>query len=92
MTKKTVKSEESEKRLPGMEDAKIEELQNAAKRYAGIRDKRMALTLQEIDLNDLLLKLMKKHDRERYHYDGIEIKIVSEKEKVKVRIDKDEEA
>src|SRR5689334_6127836 len=39
-----------EQRLPGMEDAAIEELEDSAKRYAQIRDKRMALTEQEVDM------------------------------------------
>lgn len=78
-----------DQRLPGMEDASIEELETAAKRYAVIRDKRMALTDQEVDQKDLLLTLMHRHGKKEYRHRGIFIKIVPEGEKVRVKIEED---
>ena len=78
-----------EQRLPGMEDASIEELEEAARRYAQIRDRRMALTEQEVDCKDLLLTLMKRHGKKEYRHRGIEIRVVAEQEKVKVKIEEE---
>lgn len=80
-----------QKRLPAMEDAAIEELEDAAERYAGIRDKRMALTEQEVDCQELLLTLMKRNGKKHYKRDGIECTVVAKEEKVRVKIKKDEE-
>jgi len=77
--------------LAGMEDAAIDELEDAAKKYAGIRDRRMALTKQEVDAQDLVLTLMKRHEKEHYNRDGIEIKIIHESEKAKVTVKKEED-
>jgi hypothetical protein len=77
--------------LPGMENRAIEELENAARRYAAIRDKRMALNDAEVKLQDLLLGLLKKHGKREYVRDGIRVWIKIEEEKVKVRIE-DEDA
>lgn len=85
------KTEEKEgiKRLPGMEEPEIEELETLAKQYAKIRDKRQALTTQEVDLKDLLLKAMKKNNRTDYVHGKVSIRIVAEEETVRVRIAKD---
>jgi hypothetical protein len=77
-------------RLPEMDDAKIEELHDAALSYASIRDRRQALTTQEVDLKQDLLRLMKSHQKEKYHYNGVEIEITHEEESVKVRVKKKE--
>ena len=42
-------------RLPGMEDSAIEELESLAEHYATIRDKRIALSKNEGELQDDLL-------------------------------------
>jgi hypothetical protein len=78
-------------RLPGMEDPEIEELEDAAREYANIRDDRMKLTSSEVETKDVLLSLMKKHKKESYNHDGVEVKMVHEKETVKVRIKKEKE-
>jgi hypothetical protein len=78
-------------RLPGMEDPEIEELEDAAREYANIRDDRMKLTTAEVDTKGTLLALMKKHKKETYNHDGIEVKITHEKESVKVRIKKEKD-
>jgi hypothetical protein len=78
-------------RLPQMEDPQIEELEAAAEDYVAIRDERMALTPREKKLKDDLLAAMKRHGKEKYLRDGIEIKIVHESETVKVRVKKTDE-
>lgn len=78
-------------RLEGMEEGEIKELQDAAVKYAKIRDKRQKLTSDEVSLKADLLKLMKKHKKENYAYDGVEVSIVVEEETVKVKIRKEEE-
>ena len=76
--------------LPGLEDRAIAELEAAAEEYAGIRDRRMALTEQEVECKEKLLALMHGHGKQTYIHGGIEIRVVAEKEKVRVRIHKDE--
>ena len=78
-------------RLPEMEDPEIEELEGLAETYASIRDQRMALTPQEKKLKDDLHAAMKRHGKEKYLRDGIEIKIVHEQETVKVKVKKNSE-
>lgn len=80
-----------QKDLPGMEDRMLEDLETAATDYAEIRDQRMALNKEEVQLKATLLSLMKKHGKENYKRDGIEVNIVHEEETVKVRVKKDEE-
>jgi hypothetical protein len=78
-------------RLPTMEDAKIEELEDLAGDYAAVRDKRQKLTLDEVELKQDLLDLMKANKKETYLHNGIEIRVVHEKENVKVKIKKDKD-
>ena len=78
-------------RLPGTEDPEIEELESAAEDYAEVRDKRMALTTDEVELKEELLKLMHAHDKTRYFHAGIEIRVVAKDETVKVKIAKDKD-
>jgi hypothetical protein len=78
-------------RLPGMEDPAIEELEDTARTYANTRDARMRLLDKECDLKEKLLALMKKNGKVTYHHAGVEVKIVHEKEMVKVKVSKEEE-
>ena len=78
------------KRLPGMEDAGIPEIEDAAYKYAKIRDRRISAGNQEKQQKDLLLALLKKHNKRNYEHNGVTIEIVVESESVKVRV-KDEE-
>lgn len=75
-------------RLPQMDDPQIEELEAAAEQYASIRDERIALNQDEHKLKEELLGLMKKNSKERYHRDGIEVRLVHEQGTVKVKISK----
>ena len=77
-----------QKRLPGMADAKLEALHNAALSYAEVRDQRQALTKQEVDLKGSLLTLMHKSKKDHYEYNGVTVDLVAEKETVKVRVKK----
>lgn len=85
-----VKKEQAD--LPGMENRAIDELESAARRYAAIRDKRMALNDAETKLQDLLMGLLKKYEKREYKRDGIEIWIKVEEEKVKVRVKDEDES
>ena len=77
-----------QKRLPGMADAKLEALHNAALDYAEVRDKRQELTKEEVNLKGTLLTLMHKHKKDHYEYNGVTIDLVTEQETVKVRVAK----
>ena len=86
--KKSAPKKARQKRLPGMADAKLEALHNAALSYAEIRDQRQALTKQEVDLKGSLLTLMHKHKKDHYEYNGVTVDLVAEQETVKVRVKK----
>ena len=73
-----------------MDDPKIEELEGLAEDYAEVRDERMELSTRESNLTKDLLSAMKRLKRESYVHEGISIKIIHEKENVKVRINKAE--
>lgn len=77
-------------RLPGTEDEAIQELETAAEEYADKRDQRQALLADEVSLKGELLHLMKKHGKEHYSHQGIEITVTHEEESVKVKIRKPE--
>ncbi len=83
--------EKKSDRLPGMEEPEIEELEQAAKIYAKLRDKRQALTMQEVELKTKLLALMKKYKKTEYVHNKVSISVVVEEETVKVRIQKDKD-
>ena len=74
--------------LPGMEDHAIAPLEKVAEEYAGIRDARMDLTQQEIDLKGRALKLMKQYKKTEYHHDGISITVIAGEESIKVKVQK----
>lgn len=80
-----------QKDLPGMEERELKDLEEKAHEYFKIRNKRQDLTRREVELKTDMLGLMKKHKKRDYERDGIEIHVVTETEKVKVRIH-DEEA
>lgn len=72
--------------LPGTEDSAIKPLEDAAKRYAKIRDERMELNADEAKLKTSLIALMHKHGKTTYSRHGIVITLIPEGEKVKVKI------
>ena len=81
-----VKKGPRQQRLPEMEDPKVEALEDQALRYAEVRDQRMSLSQQEIELKGQLLDLMKAQKREHYQRGPIKIDIVHEKENIKVKV------
>ena len=72
--------------LPEMADRKLKDLHEAALDYAEKRDERMALSVEEVELKQRLLKLMHKYKKEQYDFEGVHIEIVHEDETVKVRV------
>lgn len=74
--------------LPGMEDRAIAALQDAAMSYAEIRDQRVALSAQEVELKNQLLDLMHGYKKTHYSHGNVVIDIVPEKETIKVKIKK----
>jgi len=80
--------------LPGTEDRAIRPIEEAAARYAEIRDQRMELNQDEAALKQSLIRLMKRNGKTHYKRDGIEIDLVSEAETIRVRVRKptDEDA
>jgi hypothetical protein len=91
MARKKSKAEADQPRLEGMQDPEIEEIETAARNYAKVRDRRMALTKSEVEEQQNLLRIMKRLKKDKYVHDGVEAKIIVEKEKVRVRIKKEEE-
>ena len=85
-TPKTKRGRPRQTELPGMEDKHLEDLEDLARDYAGVRDERMALNRTESDLKGKLLDLMKKHGKKMYRVEEMEIRVVVTEEKVKVRI------
>ena len=79
-----------QKKLPGMEDDKIDKLENLAMDYAHIRDKRQALTAEEVPAKKKLLDEMKTLGRMKYKRGGISIERTVEKEKIRVRVKKED--
>lgn len=77
-----------QKELPGMEERHIQEIEEVAVRYAEIRDQRQALTRREVDAKELLLNVMKRHNKRSYVVDEMAIEIVITKEKIRVKLKK----
>lgn len=78
-------------RLPQMDDPAIEELEDLAEQYAEKRDARMSIGEEEVKLKAELLDAMKKYKPNgKYVHAGVSIEVVNSKDKVKVRIKKDE--
>jgi hypothetical protein len=71
-----------------MEQRRIEELHSKALEYVGVRDSRMELTEQEVALKDELMGLMKKHGKEKYVCEGVEMMIVPGEPSLKVKAKK----
>lgn len=77
--------------LPGLENRALRPLERIATAYADLRDRRMELTREEVELKHKALTLMKKFGKSTYKRDGIEIEVVAGEEKIRVRVAKDAE-
>jgi hypothetical protein len=80
-----------EQRLPGT-DGGIPELETLSYEYAAIRDQRMALLKQEVDLKTKLLSEMHKNSLMVYKYQDLQLEIIPGEEKIKVVVEKEPEA
>lgn len=68
-----------------MEDAVIQALDDGAGAYAAVRDRRMALTAEEVQHKGALLTLMQRHGKLHYQHNGIKITVVEGEDSIKVR-------
>jgi hypothetical protein len=78
-------------RLPGT-DGGIPELETLSYEYAAIRDQRMELLKQEVELKGKLLAEMHKNSLTTYKYQDLELEIIPGEEKIKVVVEKEPEA
>jgi hypothetical protein len=77
--------------LPGMSDTKIATIETLALDYVELRDERMEIGKQEVELKEKLIQAMHKAGKTEYKRAGITVKLVVEEEGVKVRVrDEDE--
>jgi hypothetical protein len=74
--------------LPGMEERHIDDLHKAALDYVAVRDVRMSLTEQEVPAKARVLEMMRKHKKDKYICEGVEIERVPGEETVKVKVHK----
>ena len=70
--------------MPGQEPVKNDRVHRAAKRYAKLRDERMAANEEEKAAHNTLLGIMKEEGLEVYEYGDLMVAIDAQ-EKVKVR-------
>jgi hypothetical protein len=84
--KKAEKKPPKQKVLPGMKDRKLADLHEAALEYAAARDERMEKMKPESDAKATVLRLMKKHKKTVYRYNGVSVLLTVEKEKVTVKV------
>ena len=78
------KAKLKQKHFKGMEPPSIPAIDQAAEEYADIRDSRMELTKEEVELQEKLKELMEKHKLTSYEYDG-NLVTISADTKVKVK-------
>lgn len=70
-------------------DRKISEIDAAARDYEDTKLRRMALTTEEVEKKEKLKGIMKKHKKETYMCDGVEIIVSKEEtETIKVKVAK----
>lgn len=75
-----------QKALPGMEDRKLKDLNDAAEAYAEKRDARMELLREEVTLKNRVHDLMRSHKKTKYVYENLEIEIMPGEEKLRVKV------
>jgi len=84
-----VKKKAESQPLPTMEDMGLPEVQSAAASLLDIRTRRIALTKEESDAEQTLIKVMQKQEppRDFYSHDGLEVTIAKGKDKAKVKFE-----
>jgi len=79
---------------PGVEKPSIPEIDKAAAAYVLIRDKRISLTMKEVEAREKVIALLRSHEEElgrapngaiRYEYDEILVELTPTKEKLRVK-------
>lgn len=90
--KKAAKRLPKQKTLPGMQDRRVVALENAALKYADVRDERMGWTKKEVEAKKRVQDLMHTQGRKHYSRANIEISLEPEDEKVIVRVRDREQA
>lgn len=78
--------------LPGMEDRSIKALEQLAAQFVDLKDQRKALKNQEDALTTKIIATLRKHEKDYYKRDGLEIRIELAAEKVKVTMQRKDEA
>lgn len=68
-----------------MENQAIEKLEDLAEKYAFLRDQRMKLTKDEVELKSQIAREMNAAKKKHYQHNGIEIDISAE-DKIHVRV------
>src|SRR5260370_321437 len=74
----------TEQLIPGAEPVSIREIDEAADQYIKVRNRRMKLSLEEVELRDKLTALMQEHKLIIYEWDEQIVELTAT-EKVKVR-------
>ena len=84
---------ETQTRLAGTEDEVHADVTSAAQAYVEVRDRRMKLAEEEMNLRDRLSEKMSEHDLTFYKDEdaGLEVRVETPDAKVKVKRLKDEE-
>ena len=77
---------------PGVAVPSFPELDAAIEEYVSVRDRRMALTKEEVSSKGTLRDLMHQHQLERYPYNDYVAIIVPGEEKLKVKVAADEKS
>jgi hypothetical protein len=86
LTKPDAPKRPRDRKLPGIDDGPIREIEQAAADYADVRDRRMELTSDETQRKQALLALMHKHRKTHYKRNGLEITLEAGQENVKVKM------
>lgn len=76
--------------IEGTEPLSIPEIDEKAEKYVSVRNKRMKLNLEEVQLRDELVSLMHEHNISVYDWDEQIVELTAT-EKIKVRQRKDAE-
>lgn len=70
---------------PGVSVPHVPEIEDIAEQYVNVRDRRMALTTQEVEAKGRLETVMRNHNLTRYTYDGKVVICEPGKTKLKVK-------
>jgi hypothetical protein len=83
---KPVRKTPKQPRLPGMEDAAIQEIEDKAREFVSFRDERAEAGKNMSTAEKELVDLMRAHGKEQYFHAGILIKVKPTSERANVRL------